>query len=194
MKRAVPFIAVLLLASPAFAGDWLNLPQAWRDLMPVRAAEPAPAGGVHVNIPQGRVMPTPAKASDIIRLAPGKAKTIALERNAASIIVANPAHASVYLDNPRLAVIVPRAPGATGFTVLDSEGGTVLDQQIVVGEAEDAAYVRITRMCGSGQGAASCQSVSMYYCPDNCVSVAVPEADPNAKMPVPQSMAGNSVN
>lgn len=169
--------------TPAFAADWLWLPRSLDDLRPhwMRPRDLPPAPAVTVPIPQHRVAPTPARDMTPIRVSPGKSVTIPLERDAASIIVTNPTHASVYLDNPRLAVIVPRAPGATGFVVLDASGKTILDRPIMVGEG-DAAFVRVTRICAPNAGA-SCVPASMYYCPDNCVSVSVPAADPNAQIP-----------
>ena len=146
-----------------------------------------PARDVNVAIPNNRIVVAPPKSTDIMRIAPGKSQTVSLPRDAASVIVGNPAHASVFLDNSRLLVIVPRAPGATSFTVLDNKGETVLTQQVLVTEKDDASYVRVTRICdGAGAG---CVPSTTYFCPDNCVPVAVPGADPAATMPVPASIA-----
>jgi hypothetical protein len=137
-----------------------------------------------VNIPQNRVLPAAEKSADVVRVAPGKTQTIPLDRDAASVIVANPAHASVFLDNSRLLVVVPRAPGATNFTVLDNKGQTIMSRQIMVTDKDDVSYVRVTRICESGgYGRAACLPTTTYYCPDNCVPIAVPNADPDARLP-----------
>lgn len=191
MKRFIaPLALFALCAAPAYAGDWLPLPQSLKDLKPMwmRQADLPPANSVNVAIPAGRVMPTPAKDPNALRVSPGKSLTVELYQDAASVVVANPTHASVFLDNPRLLVIIPRAPGATGFTVLDSSGKTIMSKQIIVGE-DDASYVRVTRICSANAGAV-CVPLSMYYCPDNCVSVAIPQADANAQMPIIPAIAG----
>lgn len=176
------------ISSAAYADDTLPLPQSVQDLKPVIHQEALPyAQGVKIGIPQNRVAPAPVKDKTVLRLAPGKSQTIALSRDAASVIVANPTNASVFLDNSRLLVIVPRAPGATGFTVLDREGKEILNQQIVVDQADDPTYVRVTRICGAiaqGSLSNSCIPSSVYFCPDNCVPVSVPVADASITAPV----------
>ncbi len=117
-----------------------------------------------------------------IRVSPGQSKTVPLSRNAASVIVANPAHATVFLDTPRMLVIMPRAPGATELTVLDAEGQIVLQKGVLVDGAGDD-HVRIRRICG--EDARDCEAQTIYYCPDNnCVEVATPEPDTTGNYPV----------
>ena len=213
---AIPMVLVCLAAfssaSPVFAAnDVLPLPQSVSDLNPVIRQSALPvAPTVNVAIPTGRVAPAPEKDKSVLRLAPGKSQTISLSRDAASVIVANPTNASVFLDNSRLLVIVPRAPGATGFTVLDRDGKEILNQQIVVDQSDDPTYVRVTRICGATQQGSlttNCIPESVYFCPDNCVPVATPQADaaataptipPVASMPslppVPTSVTGMPAN
>jgi hypothetical protein len=180
---AITFVCLSVCITPVFAADWLPLPQSLKDLRPVMRQDALPlAPNVKVAIPPERIAPAPAKAADVLRLAPGKSQTVALSRDAASVIVASPTHASVFLDNSRLLVVVPRAPGATTFTVLDKEGQTILSQPIIVTEKDDPAYVRVTRICGAAGTGATCMPISTYYCPDNCVPVAVPNADIDAAM------------
>ncbi len=193
MRVILSVVFAFLIVAPAGAADWLSLPQSWKDLQPKRAQPLPPANPVAVPIPAHRVMPTPAKDAEAIRVAPGSSHVVTLDRDAASVVVASPAHASVFLDNPRTVVIVPRAPGATGFRALDADGRTILNKQIVVGEADAESYVRVTRICDANAGGA-CQPVSLYYCPDNCVSVSVPSVDPNATMPVAPSVSATRVN
>ena len=193
MKTTLARIALVCLtaacmSTAARADDTLPLPQSVNELKPVIRQEALPyAQAIKVGIPQNRVAVAPEKDRTILRLAPGKSQTIALSRDAASVIVANPTNASVFLDSSRLLVIVPRAPGATGFTVLDREGKEILNQQIVVDSADDPTYVRVTRICGAatqGSLSNSCIPSSTYFCPDNCVPVSVPVADTAAAAPV----------
>lgn len=178
-------LCALSVAMPAMASDWLPLPQSVQDLNPVVRKDVLPsAHQVKVPIPDDRLGRPLEKSASVLRLAPGQSQTVALSRDAASVVVANPAHASVFLDNPRLMVIVPRATGATSFTVLDNKGETILTQQLVVNEMENKSYVRVTRICdAAGGNAGTCAPTTVYYCPDNCVPVAVQRPDPNAVMP-----------
>lgn len=187
MKKMIAVCVMAAFCSPVWAGDVLPLPQSVHDLRPfVRQETLPPAASVSVGIPTNRVGPVAERSKDVLRLAPGKSQNIELSRDAASVIVANPAHASIFLDNPRLVVVLPRAPGATGFTVLDREGKTILSQQIVVDSADDGAYVRVTRVCSAASASGmsgDCVPLTTYYCPDNCVPVLTPEANPAAVNP-----------
>lgn len=180
----------LCLSASAQASDLLPLPQSLSDLQPVAAA-PAPlppVNGVHIAIPGDRQLPAMAKAPDVLRLAPGKSKTVKLEHDAASVIISNPAHATVFLDSARLLVVVPRAPGATSFTVLDQQGKTLLTQAVMVSERDDEDYVRVTRICGADNP--NCVASTTYFCPDNCAPVSVPGVENNAAYPTIPPVAG----
>ena len=201
-------LAVTALSMPvqALAGNGIFLPQNPADLMPTKQTTlPAPAPQVRVDIPKERVLSPSAKSNDVIRVSMGQSRTITLNEDAASVVVANPAHATVYLDNPRTLIVMPRASGATSFTVLDRSGKVIIDQPIVVNDSDNNKYVRVTRICGSTQ---NCQPSSTYFCPDNCVPVSTPQVEtapayptipPIAALPplpvenagVPASMMGN---
>ncbi len=188
MKNLIASIVLVCLTSTVSASDVLPLPQSVGDLHPVIRQQALPsANTVKVGIPASRLAPIPTRDKSVLRLVPGKSQTISLSRDAASVIVSNPTNASVFLDNSRLLVVVPRAPGATGFTVLDREGKEILNQQIVVDQADDPTYVRVTRICGAAMAGSlsnNCIPSSLYFCPDNCVPVSVPLADPGAVNPV----------
>lgn len=109
-----------------------------------------------------------AENDGIIRLTPNKNKILRLDQNAASVIVSNPTHASVLLDSPRLLVIIPRAPGATSFTVLNAHGKTILERDVVV-TGSKPKYVRIRKSCSGGD--ADCQDDTYFYCPDGCYEI-----------------------
>jgi hypothetical protein len=105
--------------------------------------------------------------SDAIRLSPDRTKVLRLRENAASVVVANPAHASVILDSPRLLIVMPREPGTTSFTVLNAEGKELLTRNIIV-SATQPQYVRVRRVCGNAR---DCAPSNYYYCPDGCFEV-----------------------
>lgn len=123
--------------------------------------------------------PVQAWAQDIaynqaIRLTPKQSKILHLNKSAASVVVANPAHASVFLDTPRIVVIVPGAAGATSFIVLDEKGNEIMQRDIIVSERQEK-YVRIQRVCTAG--AENCVARSVYYCPEGCHQIVTSNAD-----------------
>ncbi|MGZ9097368.1 MAG: pilus assembly protein N-terminal domain-containing protein [Micavibrio sp.] len=104
----------------------------------------------------------------MIRITPDKSELVRLETDASSIIVGNPDHLGVLMDNRRLLILVPRAPGATYMTVLDSAGNVIMQRHIIVASPK-SDYIRIRRSC-AGQGS-DCQATSVYYCPGMCHQV-----------------------
>src|SRR6218665_1510441 len=102
-----------------------------------------------------------------IRLSPDRTKVLRLRENAASVVVANPAHASVILDSPKLLILMPREPGTTSFTVMNAEGKVLLERNIIV-TGTQRQYVRVRRVCGNAR---DCAPSNYYYCPDGCFEV-----------------------
>ena len=110
--------------------------------------------------------PLPAETTDeAIHLSPDKSEIIKLDRDASSIIIGNPAHLSVLADTPSLLVLVPKAVGATHFTVLDKKGNIIMQRHVLVA-GPNSGYIRVKKTCpGDLEG---CQATSVYYCPDTC--------------------------
>lgn len=102
-----------------------------------------------------------------LNLSPDKSELVRLSRDAVSVVVGNPAHATVLLDTPRLAVVVPRAPGATHFSALDKDGNVIMQRHIIVASPHKN-YVRIRRSCGNATQGRECKPTSVYFCPDMC--------------------------
>ena len=124
-----------------------------------------------------------------LRLTPDKSELVRLDQDAVTVIVGNPAHLSIVLDTPRLMVLVPRAPGATHFTVLDRAGNVVMQRHAIIA-APKRHYVRIRRSCA---GAEDCQPTSVFYCPDSCHEVRVQtEAGQTGIPDVPEETAGGT--
>ncbi|MDE2337592.1 MAG: pilus assembly protein N-terminal domain-containing protein [Alphaproteobacteria bacterium] len=94
-------------------------------------------------------------------------KIIRLDQDAATVIVNNPDHVNVMLDSPRLLIVMPRAPGATSFSVLDAAGNAIMHKNVIVSNVTHQ-YVRIQRIC---DGNSSCTPTSYYYCPNGCYQV-----------------------
>ena len=109
----------------------------------------------------------------MLRLTPDKPQTILLERDAVNVLIGNDTHLHIIPDTSRNLILMPRAPGTTYFTVLDANGGVIMQRHVVVA-APKRDYIRIRRACPAGDR--DCVPYSMYYCPDICHEMAVPLA------------------
>lgn len=108
----------------------------------------------------------------LVRLTPDKSELIRLDTPAKSIIVGNPAHLSVLMENTRTLVLVPRDPGATSLMVLGENGRVIMQRHVIVASPKEK-YVRIRRSCAAVPGGADCPETSVYYCPGMCHPVAI---------------------
>ncbi len=107
------------------------------------------------------------RRDDTIYLTPKESKMLDLDQAVGSVIVANPAHASVFMDTPQKIVIMPGQPGATDFTLLNQAGDEILTRTIVVTE-RDTPLIRVRQICNGDD----CVGDTVYYCPDICHAVA----------------------
>ena len=94
-------------------------------------------------------------------VSPDGPKIVNLAEDATSVIVGNPAHATVVMDNPRMLIVNAGRPGMTNLTVLGRNGKVIMNEHIIVNGAAPG-YVRIKNACINGGD--SCQPTSMYYC------------------------------
>ena len=107
----------------------------------------------------------------IMRMTQDKSELVKLTNEAASVVVGNPNHINVLLDTPDTLIVVPRAAGASHFTVMGKDGNIVMQRHVIVGAAKEK-YVRIRRSCNAANaGSANCQAISTYFCPDSCHEV-----------------------
>lgn len=129
------------------------------------------------------------REDDALHLAPDRNELIRLNQDAASVIVNNPDHASIMLDSPRLLIVVPHLPGSTSFTVLDEQGHTILQKDVIVTSVQPR-HVRIRRMCSGSD--ASCQAESHFYCPNGCYEVTpiTPQSSSARTVPPPPAASG----
>lgn len=100
---------------------------------------------------------------DALRLTPDRSEIVTLDEAANSIIIGNPAHINIIADSAKRLVIVPRAPGATHFTIL-GKGGKVLMQRHAIVASPKKDYINIKRTCTTDD----CVNASVFYCPDMC--------------------------
>lgn len=158
MNHVKSILPGLLLAGLAFAPAYAQkAPMPGDDLMPAVSAQSA---AVPTESLESETHPT-------LNLSPDKSELVPLDREASSVIIGNPAHIGVLLDTPRLAVVIPRASGATYFTVLDKDGKVIMQRHAVVA-APKKNYVRVRRSCGNVPDGTPCQPTSVYFCPDMC--------------------------
>lgn len=146
--------AFFMSATVSFSAAWA---QPTEELMPPVSAQSA-------------AQPTESldqETHPVLKMTPDRSELVRLDREAHSVIVGNPNHVTVMLDTPRLAVIIPRNPGATYFTVLDKDGKVVMQRHVVVSSPKKD-YVRIRRSCGNVPQGTPCQPTSVYFCPDMC--------------------------
>ena len=118
-----------------------------------------------IILPEGKPLIVSADGPALIRL----------EKDAASVIVGNPVHATALLDSQRMLLITPGQPGVTALTVLDEDGEVILNRKVLV-NAPKSKYVRVSRVCAASE-LENCRQVSMYYCPNGCHEIAIPGQD-----------------
>ena len=82
---------------------------------------------------------------DILRLTPDKSELIRFEEEIGSILIGNPLHINAVADSSKTLVIIPRAPGATHFTILNKAGEVILKRHVIVASPKEN-YVRIKRV------------------------------------------------
>lgn len=137
-----------------------------QDAVPPRPAlDLMPAKAISLQDEMGNTHP-------MLHLTPEKSELIRLEKDAISVVIGNPQHLSVLLDTPRVLVLIPRAPGATQFTVLDQTGQIVMQRHVIVGGPKEK-YLRVRRSCAGAEEGSGCQQTSVYFCPDICHEVSV---------------------
>jgi len=152
---------ILSAAVPALAQNATVIRPEGADLMPKTSSE-------ELEVQTGDVRDTHPP----VRMTPDKSELITLESDASSVIVGNPTHLGVLLDTSRVLVLVPRAPGASSFTVLDQDRNVLMQRQVIVGSPKET-YIRVRRSCANAEDDRPCQATSVYYCPDMCHEVGV---------------------
>ncbi|MDD9901670.1 MAG: pilus assembly protein N-terminal domain-containing protein [Alphaproteobacteria bacterium] len=180
MKFSWLVLAIFFLTAipPAFAGD--DMPDLeWL----IRNGDDSAAVAHKTNLAHAVDI-----SDDSLRLTPDETKILRLDQDAASVVVANPEHASVLLDSPRLLIVMPRLPGATTFTVLNARGETIMQRGIIIATAAQPRYVRIRRNCHPDDPA--CVPTAQYYCPDGCYEVRSVVPTGSAEIPPIAANAG----
>jgi len=182
MVRVFTLMAVLccgLISVPAMAQNRAGGAEpAFQGLIPPSATvsyggNPIQGGDTHPNL----------------NLTPDKSELVRLDQDAGSIIVGNPDHLGVLMDNRRLLILVPRVPGATYLTVLNRDGEVIMQRPVIVASPKQN-YVRIRRSCAAGDG--DCTPTSVYFCPGMCHPVGVASAGQTNAEEVPMAPIGGN--
>ncbi len=75
---------------------------------------------------------TTVASAEPLRVKLDKYELLRLEKDAATVLIANPAIADVGIESTRLIIIIGRAPGETELVVLDDFGHEILKRPVVV--------------------------------------------------------------
>lgn len=167
--QATTLALLIGLSVPALADGLANMERLIGNKTDSPARVHKPAGQKGAAATQKSLDP------DAIRLTPDRTKILRLKKDAASVVVTNPAHASVVLDSARTVILMPRTPGTTSLIILDRHGEVILERNVIVSAAQPK-YVRIRRICDGSDR--SCQQAAYYYCPDGCYEINTVEGAP----------------
>jgi len=91
-------------------------------------------------------------------------KIVKLSEDASSVIVGNPSHVSVSMDNPRMMVMTALMPGVTQVIVLGAEGKVIWSDSVSVNRPTEQ-IIRVRNACINSDDA-SCQAVRLFNCED----------------------------
>ena len=74
----------------------------------------------------------PVLAAEHLTVTVDKAKVLRLQRDAATVMVANPTIADVVVESPRMIFILGIEPGETSLHIFDARGNEILEAALVV--------------------------------------------------------------
>lgn len=89
-------------------------------------------------------------------------KIITLPADAASVIVGNPQHVTVTMDNPRMMVMTAGAPGVTQVIVLGVDSKVIWSDTVAVNRPSET-MIRVRNACINAEGD-GCQPVRLFNC------------------------------
>lgn len=164
LAAALIFMGAVTLSNVSVAQDAATDIGAELDLLPVTAVDEETA-----------VYDSASHTHPPLKLTPDKSELIRLEKSAGSIIIGNPNHLSILADTSKTLVAIPKAPGATHFTILDKSGNLLMQRHVIVASPKKK-YMRVRRSC-AGSDNDECQQTSVFYCPDMCHEIMIGSAE-----------------
>ena len=102
-----------------------------------------------------------------LKLAPNTIEIIDLQDDISSVLLSNPDHAEISVENSRRIILRPTIPGATSLTVLSTQGQVIYKRDVLVNDRH-GKFVRVRRIC---DGDGDCVQRDTFYCPDGCYEV-----------------------
>ena len=181
------FVGILALSMPALAQQDIEANVTMP--MPEEQTSEAPSVPPGVDILPAKSLSTDelshidpdSPTHPMLRITPDKSEIVRLDHEAGSVIIGNPTSISILAENSKTLVIVPKAPGATYFTVLDTKGNIMMQRHVIVASPKEK-YVRVRRSCVTAESN-TCQNTQIYYCPDMCHEITMnPEAEEDQGM------------
>ncbi len=104
-----------------------------------------------------------------LRLTPDKSEILTVDEEVERVIIGSEIHLNILLDSSRRLIMVPRAPGATHFTLLGADGKIIMQRHAIVASPKEH-YVRVRSPC---RGEEECMPVRVYYCPGMCHEIGI---------------------
>lgn len=158
---------VLMKPSYAFAQGEEAAPQP----LQLEDRESSVAGFLSTSVaPPGTVLLSEDATHEPLRLTPDKTAILELDSDMGQIIIGNEAHLQVLPSGLRRILVVGQQPGATFFTITSPTGEIIMQRHAIVASPQ-SDYIRVRRSCGGSEG---CNELTVYYCPDMCHEVALP--------------------
>jgi hypothetical protein len=181
MRISAPFFAFVFCFAIAYGAHAVRAQNALPDIVAIPASVTAPDNALPpqpATPPGVDVLPAQSLSVDEldlidpdepthpnINMTPDKSEIVRLDADAATVIVGNPSHLSVLVENTRTLVLASKIPGASYFTVLDHNGNIVMQRHVIVASPQQK-YMRIRKSCSGVKG--DCKATQVYYCPDMC--------------------------
>lgn len=114
-------------------------------------------------------LPAEEETHPPLRLTPDKSEILTVDEEVQRVIIGNDVHLNILLDSSKRLIMVPRAPGATHFTLLGADGKIIMQRHAIVASPKEN-YVRVRSPC---RGEGECMPVRVYYCPGLCHEVGI---------------------
>lgn len=111
-----------------------------------------------------------------LKLSPDRSEIVLLDEEAGTVVLGNPAHINILVDSAKRLIAVPKAPGASYFSVLNKDGKVIMQRHVLVAPPKEK-YVRVRKTCYGDSASSGCKPTQTYYCPDICHEVAMDTGD-----------------
>jgi hypothetical protein len=112
----------------------------------------------------------------MMRLMPGKAIVIHLDRPVKKVLIDNKKRLGVYLSDPQtLKVLARQEKGIVHFSTLDGDGQVVMARYVVISDS-GPGYFQAKMVCSKEVTDASCSVSRLYFCTNECFETKIIDA------------------